>query len=146
MNHKPGPVNTRVQIHERERATIRPMAAGRGTDEAVIWYCHYRLRKLLAEGATQKEIAGRGPVPRSAVNHLLKHAKGVGSTTAAGFAKIYGFATRGQLTDAADLWWATSAAREYAKREWAAMVRGREIRDIDDTVADGEKKHSSKTA
>lgn len=103
------------------------MSGGRASDDAVIWYCHKRLMQLLSEGAEQKKLAKLGGIPASAVSHLRRHAKGVGPATATGFAKIFGFSTRGQLVDAADRWWATDEARAYAKREWNRMARERDF-------------------
>lgn len=122
------------------------MGGTRQADDAVAWYCHYRLSKLLDEGKKQKELALIGEIPPSAVNHLLKHGRGTGPTTAAGFAKIFGFKTRGQLTDAADLWWATHEARRYAKQAKHEMDRERRIKDLDESEPSEAKKSRPKTA
>ncbi len=116
------------------------MSGARQTDEAVIWFCHWRMTELLDAGRTQKELAGLGGIPPSAVNHLRKHGRGVGATTAAGFAKILGFETRGQLVDEADRWWSTPEARRYARQAKSAMEREQRIKDIDEDAGLGDKK------
>jgi plasmid maintenance system antidote protein VapI len=126
MNQFREPVKTGVTIHDREPCRIERMA-GRAPDEPVAWYCHKRVLEMIAGGLTQKKIAEVAGVPKSAVNHLVKHAKGVGSSTAAGFARAFGFQTRGGLVDAADAWWEREG-RSYALSEMRAMARERQAK------------------
>jgi len=137
----------RMQIHERERAKLEPMAASKATGDAIAWYCHMRLKKMMAEGVTQKDLSRAAQIPASAVSHLLKNGKGVGVQTLTGFANLFGFDTRGRLVDAADLWW-ESGGRAYALAEIRAAARERALQaEMDDT---GErhvaKKRPSKSA
>ena len=108
------------------------MAGGRIPDEAVAWYCHMRLRKMLVEGTTQKQIAEATKIAPSAINLLVKSAKGVGPSTARAFVQLLGFETRGQLTDAADNWWANEGGQTYAIREMREQLREREKAAADD--------------
>lgn len=86
-----------------------------------------RFKKMLEEGHTQKQLAEAAHIPPSAINLLVKSAKGVGPSTAAAFVKLLGFETRGQLTDAADEWWERDG-KSYAIREMRAMVEERRSR------------------
>lgn len=99
-------------------------AAGRGTDEPVAWYLHKRLNELLEQGVTQKEISARTGQPRSAVNMLVNRAQGAGPQSVADYVELLGFATRGQLVDAADAWWAKDG-KAYAVRQMREMQRSR---------------------
>jgi hypothetical protein len=126
MNRIPVHVNHDLKIQERERAKILDMS-GREPDDAVAWYCHMRISAMIAEGMNQKQIALAAKLPKSAINHLVMNAKGVGPGTAAALSVILGFTTRGALTDEADEWWATQGER-YAAREMKAMARARQLR------------------
>jgi plasmid maintenance system antidote protein VapI len=126
MNQFREPVKTEVAIHDREPCRVERMA-GRTPDDSVAWYCHMRASAMLGEGKTQKKLAELAGVPKSAVNHLVKHAKGVGPSTAAGFARAFGFQTRGGLVDAADVWWEREG-RTYALAEMRAMARERQAK------------------
>jgi hypothetical protein len=84
-----------------------------------------RVHEMLDNGATQKELVEISKIPKSAINHLVKNAKGVGPSTAAAFVKLFGFETRGQLVDAADAWWETDG-KIFAIRHMRAMAKERE--------------------
>lgn len=103
------------------------MKVGRSTDEALAWYLHWRLQKMLGDGMNQKQIAATAKIPRSALNHLLKNGRGVGSSTAAAFVEMFGFKTRGALIDAADLWFSKDG-KLYALAEMRKQSRERELR------------------
>jgi plasmid maintenance system antidote protein VapI len=121
----------RPLIHGRERATLWLMAkapaGGRTPDEAVSWYCYMRVHEMIEKGATQKQLSELSKIPKSAINHLIKNAKGVGPSTAAAFVQLFGFETRGQLVDAADVWWAKEG-KSYAIRHMRAMAKEREAK------------------
>lgn len=98
------------------------MDTGRSADLAVGWYCHMRMKKLIAEGVKQNAIAEQTGLQPSAVNGIVKSAKGVGPTTAAALVALFGFGSRGQLVDAADAWFQREGAH-YVARESRAMAR-----------------------
>ncbi len=125
MNHNPANVKRGVAIQERESGKLSFMKVGRASDEALAWYCHKRITELLQSGVSQKEIAKRSGLPPSAINHLLKNGKGVGSLTAAAFTELFGFKTRGALIDAADTWLA-GEGKHYALHEQRRQSRERE--------------------
>jgi hypothetical protein len=110
--------------------------SGRQPDEAVAWYCYMRLKVMIASGDTQKRIANLVGIPPSAMNLLVKSAKGVGPSTAAAFVKLFGFETRGQLVDAADAWW-EKEGKLYALGEMRAMERERHARIKPDVGVEG---------
>lgn len=115
MNQVSPPVKDLVKIHARERGTMQWMAkqkpGGRERDEAISWYCHMRLKKMIDEGVEQKKLARRAAIPASGLNALIKRGIGFGLPTASAFTGILGFETRGQFVDAADAWYQREGAR-----------------------------------
>lgn len=100
-------------VQKREARSVGVVPGGRTSDDAVNWFCHVRLRTLIAAGAKQKDIASRASLPEAAVSYAARSAKGIGPTTAAKLAPILGFRTRGELVDAADVWW-LAEGKDYA--------------------------------
>jgi len=125
MNRNRGDVKNGISIHEPERDKLGNMKVGRSTDEALAWYLHWRVSKMLKDGSNQKQIAEQAEVQRSALNHLLKNGRGVGSVTSAAFVELFGFKTRGNLIDAADAWFAKDG-KLYALAEQRSQSRERE--------------------
>lgn len=125
MNPNLRNVKNEDRIQEPERCKVGSMKVGRSTDEALAWYLHWRLQKMLSDGMNQKQIAAQAKIPRSALNHLLKNGRGVGSLTAAAFVEMFGFKSRGALIDAADAWFAKDG-KLYALAQMRAQSRERE--------------------
>lgn len=102
-------------IHRSERASYlrMPRGGGRRPDDPVAWYCHFRLHEKLSKGVLQSRIAHEARLPGSAVNLLVRDAKGAGPDTAKRIARYLGFETRGAMVDAADAWWSTPEASQY---------------------------------
>lgn len=119
MNQNSSLVKPVVTIHERERAKVLGMTGGRTSDRALNWFCHMRLRQLIdvEKTLTQATAADRAKVSRSAVSNIYKWASGAGSTTVAKLVPVLGFASRSQLIEAAERWWDSPAARDWAL-EW----------------------------
>jgi hypothetical protein len=128
---------------------------GRERDEAISWYCHMRLKKMIDDGAEQKALAKRAAIPASGLNALIKHGIGFGLPTASAFTGILGFETRGQFVDAADAWYQREGARyvshamkiihaeESAKQEAKATKQQRRIEALERELAATKKRARS---
>ncbi len=142
MNRNSSPVKGVVNVHESERGRLAPVKIGRASDAALAWYCHWRISQLLESGVNQKDIAKKTRLPPSAINHLLKNGKGVGSLTAAALTELFGFKTRGALIDAADEWF-VGDGKHYALHEQRRQSRERE-RKLLESAEESEKSVKSR--
>lgn len=131
MNPNRSEVKSSLQIHEPERAkmlTVKPeKAVGRASDDAVAWYLRMRLTQLIEveRSKLQSQVADEANLPRSALSNIYLHSRGAGPATAAALAKYLGFKSRGEMTDAADAWWDTPEARDFALDRMHARERER---------------------
>lgn len=127
MNRNRSPVKPLVQIQERERARMGTVKPGRASDDAVAWYLRKRLTDIIEveKSKNQAQIADEADIPRSALSNIYLHSRGAGPATAAALAKYLGFRSRGEMTDVADVWWATPEARDFALDRMHARERDR---------------------
>lgn len=127
MNRNLAHVNSEVKIQERERARMGTVKPGRASDDAVAWYLRSRLTQIIEveKSKNQAQIADEADIPRSALSNIYLHSRGAGPATAKALAKYLGFKSRGEMTDAADAWWATAEGRDFALDRMHARERER---------------------